>query len=199
MQSNMKKERKIIPVELIDANTGQLGWLPRNPRQWTQSDIDATAHSIEEDPDFLEERPILVVEDGTGRYVAFAGNLRREGCAVLYRKDAPCVIYTPENDADHETVKRRALKDNGSFGAWDYDELANNWDDLPLADWGVPAWNMGGNDKGEKEKSGKESGEKSRGEDNATYAVRVTCETLKEQLELIGRLTEEGYECGACE
>jgi hypothetical protein len=32
------------------------------------------------------------------------------------------------------------MKDNGSFGAWDYDALANEWDDLPLQDWGVPAW-----------------------------------------------------------
>jgi hypothetical protein len=32
------------------------------------------------------------------------------------------------------------LKDNGSWGAWDFDELANKWDDLPLTDWGVPAW-----------------------------------------------------------
>ena len=32
------------------------------------------------------------------------------------------------------------MKDNGSFGAWDYDALANEWDDLPLADWGVPSW-----------------------------------------------------------
>ena len=32
------------------------------------------------------------------------------------------------------------MKDNGSFGSWDFDELANAWDDMPLTDWGIPAW-----------------------------------------------------------
>jgi hypothetical protein len=40
-------------------------------------------------------------------------------------------------------MKEIVLKDNGSWGAWDFDELANKWDDLPLTDWGVPAWNTG--------------------------------------------------------
>ena len=37
-------------------------------------------------------------------------------------------------------MKEIVLKDNGSWGAWDFDALANEWDDLPLTDWGVPAW-----------------------------------------------------------
>ena len=135
----MRKERKNIGIDRIQLNTGQLDWLPRNPRTWTQEDIDRTAASIEEDPDFLEERPILVVPFGK-EYVAFGGNLRHEGCAKLGRKTAPCVVYYPESEEDYETVKRRAMKDNGSFGKWDWDTLANEWDDEPLPDWGVPAW-----------------------------------------------------------
>jgi hypothetical protein len=50
------------------------------------------------------------------------------------------VLYIPENDEDKETIKRRSILDNGAFGSWDYDMLANEWDDLPLSDWGVPAW-----------------------------------------------------------
>ena len=135
----MRKERKNIGIDRIQLNTGQLDWLPRNPRTWTQDDIDRTAASIEEDPDFLEERPILVVPFGK-EYVAFGGNLRHEGCAKRGRKTAPCVVYYPESEEDYETVKRRAMKDNGSFGKWDWDTLANEWDDEPLPDWGVPAW-----------------------------------------------------------
>ena len=142
----MRKEQKHIDLRLIEPNTGQLDWLPRNPRQWTQGDIDRTAKSIQEDPDFLEDRPLLVVPDevrgGKLRFVVFAGNLRREGAlAVKKLQTVPCVVYYCENpDVDFETVKRRAMKDNGSFGQWDYDELANCWDDLPLVDWGIPAW-----------------------------------------------------------
>ena len=135
----MKKERTNLELRTIKRNDGQLEWLPRNPRQWTQTDIDNTARSIAEDEDFLEDRPLLVVPNGD-EYIVFAGNLRREGAKKQKMKTVPAVVYHPETDEDRLTVKRRAMKDNGSFGAWDYDALANEWDDLPLADWGVPSW-----------------------------------------------------------
>lgn len=136
----MKKERKNISIDRIQLNTGQLDWLPRNPRTWTQEDIDKTAASIMEDPDFLEDRPLLVVPF-VKEYVTFGGNLRHEGASATKKmKMVPCVIYYPETEEDYETIKRRAMKDNGSFGKWDYDSLANDWGDLPLTDWGVPAW-----------------------------------------------------------
>ena len=134
----MKKTRASLPLGQIHLNAGQLEWLPKNPRQWTKADLDRTAASIDEDPDFLEERPILVVPFG-GEYIAFAGNLRHEGAAVAGLTKCPCVIYHPETDEDRETILRRALKDNGSFGSWDFDELANSWDDFPLEDFGIPA------------------------------------------------------------
>lgn len=136
----MRKERKELQVSKIQLNTGQLSWLPKNPREWTQTDIDRTARSIEEDPDFLEDRPILVVPFNKTSYVAFAGNLRHEGSVATKRSFVPCVIYYPETAEDYETIKRRAMKDNGSFGKWDFDALANEWDDLPLEDWGVPSF-----------------------------------------------------------
>ena len=135
----MRKERKVIAIDRIQLNEGQLDWLPKNPRQWTQTDIDKTAASIIEDPDFLEDRPLLVVPFGK-EFVAFGGNLRHEGCKAAKKPTAPSMVYYPENEEDYATIKRRAMKDNGSFGSWDFDELANNWDDLPLDSWGVPSW-----------------------------------------------------------
>ena len=135
----MRKERKNIPVSSIDTNNGQLSWLPKNPREWTQTDIDRTAKSIKEDTDFLEDRPLLLLQKGD-RYIVFAGNLRREGAKKSGIKSVPSVIYYPETEDDQLTIKRRAMKDNGSFGSWDFDALANEWDDLPLTDWGIPAW-----------------------------------------------------------
>ncbi len=144
----MKKTRIDLPVEVIELNTGQIPWLPRNPRTWTQSDIDQTAASIREDPDFLEERPVLVVPHD-GKYVVFAGNLRHEGAQGAALATVPSVVYYPETEIDYEVVKRRAMKDNGSFGSWDWDTLANEWDDEPLLDWGVPAWPSPGETKGD--------------------------------------------------
>ena len=145
----MRKERDILKVSQLETNNGQLGWLPKNPRQWTQTDIDRTKASIQEDTDFLEDRPLLVCPGLAGKYVVFGGNLRLTAARSLKLKEVPVVVYCldeggPEQDEIRETVKRRAMKDNGSFGAWDYDALANEWDDLPLQDWGVPSWKEDG-------------------------------------------------------
>ena len=137
----MKKERIDIRLGIIEPNTGQLDWLPQNPRTWTQEDIDKTAASIQEDQDFLEDRPLLVVPfQHHKKVIVFAGNLRREGAIKAGLHTVPCVEYHPETAEDFETIKRRAMKDNGTFGHWDWDRLANEWDDEPLTDWGVPAW-----------------------------------------------------------
>lgn len=137
----MQKERIQVKIADLVNNEGQLGWLPRNPRQWTQTDIDRTARSLENDPDFLEDRPLLVVPGPTAKsFIVFAGNLRLTAARQLKIKEVPGIIYTPENETDQLTIKRRSVLDNGSFGAWDIDQLANEWDDLPLQDWGVPDW-----------------------------------------------------------
>lgn len=139
----MNKARLTIVTSKLVGNSGQLDWLPRNPRTWTLGDVNRTVKSITTDPDFLEDRPLLAVpaESGKGeRYIVFAGNLRLKACKESGVKAAPVVVYFPETDEDRETVKRRAMLDNGSFGSWNYDALANEWDDLPLMDLGIPAW-----------------------------------------------------------
>lgn len=140
----MKKERRTIVLSKLQLNTGQLDWLPRNPRQWTKEDRDRTVKSIIEDPDYLEDRPLLVVPaDPAGAlFVIFAGNLRGESAPDAGLREVPCVVYFPVTEDDRETVRRRAMKDNGQFGSWDPDILANEWDFTPeeLVDMGAPDW-----------------------------------------------------------
>jgi len=136
----MKKERLLIDTSKLLLNEGQLEWLPSNPRTWTRQDLDKMKASIERDPDFLEDRPALIVPYTKGKFIVFGGNMRTAACEEMNRPTIPAMKYIPETDDDRETIKRRAVLDNGSFGAWDFDELANKWDDLPLTDWGVPAW-----------------------------------------------------------
>ena len=140
----IRKERTTLKTHLVDVNDGRLDWLPKNPRQWTQGDIDKTARSIEEDTDFLEDRPLLVVEDGAGRFVAFCGNLRLTAAQQLKMSQVPAVVYHYDgSDEDRDTIMRRAMKDNGSFGQTDWDEVfSSEWGNLPLSDYGVtpPSW-----------------------------------------------------------
>lgn len=76
-----------------------------------------TVESIREDEDFLEDRPLLVVGYGD-KFIVFAGNLRLTASRKLKLNDVPCVIYEPEDDVtDPQTIRRRALKDNGSAAA----------------------------------------------------------------------------------
>ena len=36
-----------------------------------------------------------------------------------------------------EQKREFIIKDNSQFGFWDMDLLANDWDSLPLAEWGI--------------------------------------------------------------
>ena len=137
----IKETRRILVSQLVK-NEGQVEWLGRNPRQWTKEDVDRTAHSIDEDPDFLDERPLLVLKLDDKHFLVFAGNLRLEGAKALKMRSVPSVVYYPVTEEDRQAVRRRALKDNGSFGKHDPDILANEWDDLPLDEMGIniPDW-----------------------------------------------------------
>ena len=126
-----------IPVSKLAPNKGQIEGLPANPRQWTQTDIDRIARSLRETPELFEMRPCIVYPHGD-KFVILGGNLRYTGAKANKDKDVPCIVM-PE-DTPVEKLREIVVKDNGSFGAWDYDALANEWDDLPLQDWGVPSW-----------------------------------------------------------
>lgn len=130
-------DTRMIPLDLLEQNTGQIVGLPANPREWTKKEVDALAKSLRETPELFEARPIIAVPHA-GKYVILGGNLRYEGCRKNGDAEAPvCVL---PKDTSVAKMKEIVIKDNGSFGAWDYDRLSNEWDDLPLPEWGVPAW-----------------------------------------------------------
>ena len=130
-------EIKRIKLTDLVLNEGQVTGLPTNPRQWTKTELDKLKKSLQETPELLEARGILVYP-WEGKYLVLGGNMRLSALKSLKATDAPCIVF-PE-DTPIDKLKEVVIKDNGSFGEWDYDALANLWDDLPLADWGVPAW-----------------------------------------------------------
>ena len=130
-------ETETLKLSALEQNTGQIDGLPSNPREWTKDDVDRLARSIQETPELLEARPLIVARHG-GKHIVLGGNLRLAALRQLKRKDAPCAIVPDDTPLDK--LKEIVVKDNGSFGRWDYDALANEWGDLPLPDWGVPVW-----------------------------------------------------------
>lgn len=122
-----------IKISKLEVNKGQIEGLPANPRAWDNEDVERLANSLEETPELLECRPLLVTPNGN-KFVVLGGNMRLAALKKLKRQLCPCIVL------DNITVlkmKEIVLKDNSSFGEWDTDELANAWDDLPLADYGI--------------------------------------------------------------
>ena len=178
---------KRIPIEKIELNTGQIEGLPANPRQWTRDDIDRIAASLKETPELFEMRPCIVYPlEGGAKFVLLAGNLRFCGARQNEMKDVPCCVVP--RDMSIAKMKEIVLKDNGSWGAWDFDALANEWDDLPLTDWGVPVWKT---ENEEEPKQPKDISDQIQNE----FKVEVTCVNEAEQEQLYNKLIGEGYEC----
>lgn len=123
-----------IRIDHLELNTGQIPGLPANPRQWTRTEIDRIARSLKETPELFDARPIIVYPHD-GKYVIIGGNLRYEGCKANKDVDAPCIII-PE-DTPIDKLKEYVLKDNSSFGSWDYASLREEWDDMELEDLGI--------------------------------------------------------------
>ena len=126
-----------IQVKSLVMNNGQIAGLPKNPRQWTADDVERLARSIDETPELLDARPLIVIQLDA-KYVVLGGNLRLAAIKKLKWEKAPCYLLPMDTPA--EKLKEIVIKDNGSFGSWDYDALANEWDELPLVDFGVPVW-----------------------------------------------------------
>ena len=174
-----------LKLSALEPNTGQIPGLPINPRQWTKSYVDSLARSLSETPELFEARPLLVVPH-EGKYVILGGNLRYEASKQNKAKEVPAIVF-PEN-TPVEKMKELVIKDNGSFGEWDMDALANEWDDLPLSDWGVPAWES-------EEVKMPEGKEDLSDKIDFQYKIEVECVTEAEQEALYNKLMEEGYKC----
>lgn len=109
--------------------------LERNPRKISKDQMAKLCKSIEEDPQFLHNRPVLVnLRDG--KHIVYAGNQRVRAAKSLKMKEIPCII---EKDLPEELVQKRILKDNKTYGEFDWDILANEFEIDMLLDCGFEA------------------------------------------------------------
>lgn len=130
-------ETRMIKLSSLVPNEGQIAGLPKNPRKWTSGMVDKLKQSITETPELLEARGILVYPH-EGKYIVLGGNMRLQACKELKQKEVPCIVVPESTSTDK--LKEIVIKDNGSFGEWDFSMLAQDWGDLNLDDWGVAGW-----------------------------------------------------------
>ncbi len=124
----------ILPLSKIEPNKGQIPGVPANPRSIDVPKYNKLKASIEENPEMLSLREVLVYPIGD-KYVIIGGNMRYRALKDLGYKDAVCKII-PEG-ATPEQLRAVTIKDNNSFGEWDFEALANLWDAGELDRWGV--------------------------------------------------------------
>ena len=131
-------ETKRININLLHQNTGQIEGLAANPRTWTAADMRRLVESIRETPRLLEARGCIVWKLADDQYIVLGGNMRLEACRELGMTSVPCILL-PE-DMTKEKLAEIVLKDNGSFGNWDYDLLEEGWNADQVEQWGVEKW-----------------------------------------------------------
>lgn len=114
---------KRVPISQVIPN-------PTNPRIIKDDKFKKLVKSIEEFPQMLELRPIVV----DANMVVLGGNMRLKACLAAGLKEVPIIV------ADQLTDEQKGefiIKDNVGFGEWDWDLLANEWDVEALTDWGL--------------------------------------------------------------
>jgi len=113
----------------------KLKYNPANPRIIKKDEYELLKHKIRNFPQMLEKRPIVYDEDmvvlGGNQRLRVLRDLVKEGFVVKDEYFADASGWTEEQK------RQFVITDNISDGLWDYDVLANKWDDLPLEDWGI--------------------------------------------------------------
>ena len=103
---------------------------PNNPRIIKDNKFKQLVKSIQDFPQMLELRPIVIDENN----MVLGGNMRLKACIEAGMTDVP-VIHA--NNLSEEKKKEFIVKDNVGYGEWDWDDLANNWDAQELTEWGL--------------------------------------------------------------
>ncbi len=114
-----------VPITSIREN-------PSNPRKLDRAKFEKLVQSIRDFPEMLDKRPIIVA-DG----IILGGNMRHKAAIQAGMNDIPII---DASDWTEEQRQQFIIKDNVSFGEWDWDLLANEWDANQLEDWGLDVW-----------------------------------------------------------
>ena len=171
----------MLSMSQIELNTGQLDGLPQNPRSIKKDKFAKLKKNIEDYPEMLAWRSLLVYPIDTGRYVIIGGNMRYQAMKELGHTEAPVFIIPVDT-----TVERRkayTILDNNGFGEWNWDLLANEWPDDMLDDWGIDVPTTKKESKDLSDQIGQ------------SYKIEIDCSDEAEQEELYNALKDQGYTC----
>jgi hypothetical protein len=102
---------------------------PNNPRVLKDDKFKKLVQSLKDFPEMANVRPIVV---NTGMIV-LGGNMRLRAMQEAGWKKAPVQIVDWSIEKQNEFI----IKDNVGFGEWDWDAIANEWNNEELINWGL--------------------------------------------------------------
>lgn len=117
-------------MNILVVKIGSVKSNPNNPRIIKDDKFKKLVKSIQEFPEMLNLRPIVVNED----MVVLGGNMRLKACKEAGLKEIPII---KASDLTEDKQREFIIKDNVGFGEWNWDELANVWDENDLNEWGL--------------------------------------------------------------
>jgi ParB-like chromosome segregation protein Spo0J len=153
---------------------------PNNPRLIKDDKFKKLVKSIQEFPEMLSLRPIVVNAD----MIVLGGNMRLKACKEAGLKEVDII---KADDLTEEQQKQFIIKDNVGFGEWDWEDLANNWDSEQLTDWGLDIPDFKQIDESEAD----DLSDKIKSE----YRIEVICRDETEQEQTYNKLIEQNFEC----
>ena len=106
---------------------------PDNPRVIKDYKFKKLVDSIKEFPEMLEKRPVVVDENN----MILGGNMRYKAALEAGLKEISIIVA---DDWPEKQKKEFLIKDNVNYGDWDWDILANVWENKDLNDWGLDVW-----------------------------------------------------------
>lgn len=119
-------QTEVLPLKELTSN-------PNNPRVIRGSGFEKLVRSLREFPAMMDARPIVVDEHN----VILGGNMRAQALEEIGVKEVQVFrIAGWSEDQRREFI----IKDNLNYGEWDWDKLANEWEELKLDEWGLDVW-----------------------------------------------------------
>lgn len=117
-------------MKIEKVKIGTISENPDNPRIIKGDKFNKLVKSIEDFPEMLKIRPIVVNSDN----VILGGNMRYKASIKAGLKE---VHIIRAEGLTEDQQKEFIAKDNVGFGEWDWDALANEWDLEKLDEWGL--------------------------------------------------------------
>jgi ParB-like chromosome segregation protein Spo0J len=102
---------------------------PNNPRLVKDDKFKKLVQSVKGFPDMLNVRPIVVNKD----MIVLGGNMRLKAMKEAGYKEANIQIV----DWTEEQQREFIIRDNLSYGEWDWELIANEWDSQIIQEWGL--------------------------------------------------------------